>query len=775
MNYENENYPREESIHPATTDDQPTKIDVLGFEPYVRAIADFLTNQNTKPPLTLSIEGEWGSGKSSFMLQLEEELKRRNELTITFNAWRHDKEEALWAAFALNFIKQISHKSLFSFLGYIKLFYLRLKNDLLDSLRFSFILLFIVSILLAIPLLLYINGFDWPYSLLDKLIKLDENMFLYGNIKKIINIGGITALIGIFLSIVIELRKLLRFPLEINLNKYIKSPHYENQIAFIEQFHEDFKKIVAAYAGKKNVYIFIDDLDRCELPKATDLMQALNLMISNDSNLIFILGMDRKKIAAGFAVKHENLHPYLFSSKPESEVTKVHNDLVEGLEYGFAFIEKFIQLPFLVPQPGKSDLHRFLKKISNPPIQTTGKFNQAKIFVGKYLLQEPREKKITNTLSKEHKTRREMIKIAVTGDSQNIHKVVLMVAPALDNNPRRLKQFINLFRLKTFIANETGLFDYSEDSTIEECLTLEQLGKFVAISLKWPLLLSDLDTNRELLKELQDFALGIELDEEKLSDSANYWKNQQKLIDLLRYGCFNEENVKNMEKNFSLSKLDVAKLLQVSPQVVRQKENNTLLTKQKDISKMDNVAEIKKMAENISKITEVSLFEGFVEELNAISRDFKVGDPIGLERAIDNLQLILSDVCSKIPEEEKDDMLCELIGRVKDEKYIEDKIDLINMVLSKLPNEILKINDTEIIYNTEDIQTDFDKLKNLIEKYYNKEDKHELLQTIDEIKHSSKDPYNKNIIKDKLELILTKTKEFSNISSLAVEILKNII
>ena len=65
-----------ESIRLANIGDQVAKIDALGFEPYVNAIADFLTDTDTKPPLTLSIEGEWGSGKSSFMAQLEDLLGR---------------------------------------------------------------------------------------------------------------------------------------------------------------------------------------------------------------------------------------------------------------------------------------------------------------------------------------------------------------------------------------------------------------------------------------------------------------------------------------------------------------------------------------------------------------------------------------------------------------------------------------------------------------------------------------------------------------------------
>ncbi|MGB5710683.1 MAG: P-loop NTPase fold protein, partial [Waterburya sp.] len=179
--------PLETSILNTSVSDQAAAKDSLGFEPYVKAIAEFLTNPQTKPPLTLSVEGEWGSGKSSFMNQLKLEIEEKSQKQLTaklvgvekwirrfllkifygwpqklegstynrllrvllllllilpsrsllfifdailsllfkglkrilphfirqprtvwFNAWRHDKAEELWVAFALEFICQIS-------------------------------------------------------------------------------------------------------------------------------------------------------------------------------------------------------------------------------------------------------------------------------------------------------------------------------------------------------------------------------------------------------------------------------------------------------------------------------------------------------------------------------------------------------------------------------------------------------------------------------------------------------------------------------------------
>ena len=141
------------------------------------------------------------------------------------------------------------------------------------------------------------------------------------------------------------------------------------------------------------------------------------------------------------------------------------------------------------------------------------------------------------------------------------------MAPALDYNPRRIKHFINVFRLKVYIANETGLFFEKRDENdylLEPSLTFEKLGKFTAISLKWPLLLSDLENDKQILAELEKFAL----DEEKTKEyeeSIRYWGSHTKLKALMAYG--HEKSAANSK--FSLAEVNVDKLLQVSPKIIR--------------------------------------------------------------------------------------------------------------------------------------------------------------------------------------------------------------
>lgn len=67
----------------------PRAHDTLSFTLYVDAVAAFLLHNETYSPLTLSIEGICGSGKSSFMLQLEPRVRAAGAKTVWFNAWRH--------------------------------------------------------------------------------------------------------------------------------------------------------------------------------------------------------------------------------------------------------------------------------------------------------------------------------------------------------------------------------------------------------------------------------------------------------------------------------------------------------------------------------------------------------------------------------------------------------------------------------------------------------------------------------------------------------------
>ena len=100
------------------------------------------------------------------------------------------------------------------------------------------------------------------------------------------------------------------------------------------------------------------------------------------------------------------------------------------------------------------------------------------------------------------------------------------------------------------------------------------------------------------------------------------------------------------------------------------------------------LAEIQGKAEAFCKETKSTSFEDLGKEANRAGKELiLVKDPIGLEKAINNFQIVLSDICHRMPEEERSGA-CELLEIAKAEQYLEDKIDLTNMILSKVSSQI---------------------------------------------------------------------------------------
>jgi hypothetical protein len=514
-----------DSIGESAISDSPTDNDDLGFSPYVEAIATFLSSDSTQPPLTLSIEGDWGAGKSSFLRQLTSALKAKKFPCVSFNAWRHDKEDELWAAFALEFIRQLSGSMTWRqrLAANIRLFLSRFSwsRGLIRLVWTSGLLLLLFAV--TFQILIYAH-FHNGFASLAIGTTIDP--------QNLMRIGGYAAYIILLIGLLRQSNDLLGNPLAVDLTKYIANPDYGARVTFIETFQRDFALLLKHYGRGSKIFAFIDDLDRCEVPKAADLIQALNLLISaQDSRMIFILGMDREVVAAGLAAKYENILPYLFPGIRIDDGTLS----LRGREYGYAFMEKFVQLPFQVPRPTDQNIDQMLDRIN---------------FVATNLIPPA-------------PTSQAISRLVLSSDSPRVRSIVKMVAPVMDYNPRRLKQFINAFRLNSVIADRTGLFQTNAGSEPPSSLTLEQLGKFVAIRLRWPYLIEDLEVDRGLLRTLHRIATGVEMptSTDKLS---GYWTGVPPLMDLIR----NHASEPELDHaNYSLEWLDTERLMQVSPSV----------------------------------------------------------------------------------------------------------------------------------------------------------------------------------------------------------------
>jgi predicted KAP-like P-loop ATPase len=88
----------------AILDDRPAEVDALGFAPYRDTLVEIVAGPDTHTPLTIGIFGTWGAGKTSLMSMVKAHIDERGlprYRTVWFNAWKYNKEEALWRALIL--------------------------------------------------------------------------------------------------------------------------------------------------------------------------------------------------------------------------------------------------------------------------------------------------------------------------------------------------------------------------------------------------------------------------------------------------------------------------------------------------------------------------------------------------------------------------------------------------------------------------------------------------------------------------------------------------
>jgi hypothetical protein len=334
------------------------------------------------------------------------------------------------------------------------------------------------------------------------------------------------------------------------IEQYIDRPDYKGKAAFLDTFSKDFARTVHAYSHGKNakIFVFIDDLDRCEAPKAADLMQAINLLIGDGNSLIFILGLDRAKVAAAIAFKFREIIPYL------DPALDIANHPASIRNFGDAFLEKFIQLSFRLPiSSNEAQAHRFIDSLI---------IDAAAAEAPRGAAADPAKPTPEAASAAAAESARRAMRIESGAESQRVRDIVMMVREMLEYSPRRIKTFLNAFRLALYIASGQGLLDV-DLSTGDAEVTPERLGKFLVLTSRYPELRSILAQNPTLLYEVEHLSLGQGI---PVSDLAQGWLKQPGIPELMSFGA-RTMAVTQWQRQYSMRDFPIRKFDSVLPGV----------------------------------------------------------------------------------------------------------------------------------------------------------------------------------------------------------------
>ncbi|MCR5212870.1 MAG: KAP family NTPase [Eubacterium sp.] len=229
--------------------DNPVDTDFLGCKNYYDGLVGFI--KNCPSPMTVAIQGDWGTGKSTAMKIVEKELM--DEHTIVFNTWKFSKSSGQ---------------------------------------------------MLIVPL---INLMIKKLDQIGKDYNNYENQFVHDNkVKKVLtSLGGVLFLAG---QGMVE-----KFSGMGNTLDSIKNglENHEDEISFFDvadELHDEIqRRIDLIYENdKKRIVIFVDDLDRLTPEDAVGLLEDMK-NIMDFKNCIFVLALDHKIVMQGLSKKYRGI------------------------------------------------------------------------------------------------------------------------------------------------------------------------------------------------------------------------------------------------------------------------------------------------------------------------------------------------------------------------------------------------------------------------------------------------------------------------------------
>jgi Cdc6-like AAA superfamily ATPase len=300
---------------PTAVADRPSDVDRLGRKQLVDSLAAMFAAKEQATPFTLALLGDWGSGKSSVLKQLKNQLRElhgngESDYAFhfaTFNAWEYEHTDNIRAGLAQQVIRGLMNGA-----KCLRRWWLRFLFGWREH-RWPLIrtLLLVVAV-----------GFV-GWSLYPEAPQGDADSMAQGGLRILVVAGGIAAAAKLWL----ELKPLLDHPLATNLTTYLKLPDYGGHLGMVPVMKKHIKTLCRIRGVRSEInsspsksrskpetettrrrppthrlIVFVDDLDRCGEQCIVDTLDAIRLVM-DIPNVIVVVAIDHR-IALRAVAKH---------------------------------------------------------------------------------------------------------------------------------------------------------------------------------------------------------------------------------------------------------------------------------------------------------------------------------------------------------------------------------------------------------------------------------------------------------------------------------------
>ena len=265
--------------------DTPIMNPKLGFDSYINAFTSIIEQSETR--FSIGIFGGWGSGKSTLMEGIQQQLNHSQCITVEFSAWRYEKEEHLII-------------------------------PLLDSIREALL--------------------NWEHQNAQTKKFIQKLTHKIGGVTESL-ISGFSMQLGIpgALKVSFDANKALATAKSIDKEAEKSNVPRSFYLAAFQALQQAFKEFKKSEPDRK-IVVFIDDLDRCLPDGALEVLESMKLFFDLPG-FVFIVGLDRQVVEWCIECKYsqENLYSH-------------NNEELSGFKVsGSEYIKKIFQLPFILP------------------------------------------------------------------------------------------------------------------------------------------------------------------------------------------------------------------------------------------------------------------------------------------------------------------------------------------------------------------------------------------------------------------------------------------
>ncbi len=461
-----------------THSDDSTEIDELGGRPFAQILGERIhevwarpkKNQWTASPKTeenpgeafgVLIHGPWGSGKTSLLNFLRQELVSgglgQKWMVVDFNAWRHQGMGPPWWAL-LNAIYRQRFRAL------RKISFFRALRLVIRDRWWRFQAGRAFQILTGALIL-------WGIWFMTE-ANLEGNVeILLRTLAGLMTIWGAGVLFSRFW--LMGSRRSARIFME----------HHRDPVPMIVRH---FKKMVQGAC--QPCAVFIDDLDRCEGSYVVELLQGIQTLF-HESKVVFVVAADRKWLRASY----EHFYGEFNGSIGQA-----------GHPLSHLFLEKMFQISVPVPRMPIATQRRYWDRLtemkaSKSPKKVETELRRAEKEAEKIVGRESDEEKI---LFKIHDYRGDVLvqqallgvaakRIMKPAARQKSEHLLHPFVDLLDPNPRAMKRFINAYAFRKAIA----LLEGGDMET-------GPLALWTLMELRWPLLADYLSDHPEMVERI---------------------------------------------------------------------------------------------------------------------------------------------------------------------------------------------------------------------------------------------------------------------------------